>query len=483
MLIHVLYYPLIDMMAGHQHFSYSPIEYDRNPSPPVPPLYQRQSPGLPSDPSSMRRLPPLSIPPSREEIWTTDHNHIPGFPPSFSLQPMPDAGMQSPNSYPGTYDASYHLHPSSPYQPLHPPSLETRHMNHPMHFPGEGHPPPPHRNAHPAEWPSSSARADSHLVSPYARRDMMGHSPQEPSPVDYPQVKKKRKRADAQQLKILNEVYARTAFPTTEERLELARKLDMSARSVQIWCVFPGFGVVNFSRVIILSVCCFALTGSRINDNLLDKVVLGRELFPRLYITLTRPNRLKPNHPHPLHPQELALRPDPKSRSVGMCRWGPVLRGVAPKGPYIMHHLGLHIPMFVAENVVPKRTVSVLDDHPTNQLLEIISNLCVWYTPHSSRLFCQSFFFLFRFHSLTFCLALYHIVGGSLPFLIPYVHNEPDSRNHLSINHSPSLYRCPAFLCIVYFLVIMYNYAILDTKPCFLSLFLFTYISHSIGHT
>ncbi|THH14241.1 hypothetical protein EW146_g6066 [Bondarzewia mesenterica] len=63
------------------------------------------------------------------------------------------------------------------------------------------------------------------------------------SPVDYevtesasePTIKKKRKRADAHQLKVLNDVYARTAFPSTEERAELARKLDMSARSVQIW--------------------------------------------------------------------------------------------------------------------------------------------------------------------------------------------------------------------------------------------------------
>ena len=60
-------------------------------------------------------------------------------------------------------------------------------------------------------------------------------SPQDASPVEFPVVKKKRKRADANQLKVLNEVYARTAFPTTEERLDLAKRLDMSARSVQIW--------------------------------------------------------------------------------------------------------------------------------------------------------------------------------------------------------------------------------------------------------
>ncbi|KAL4080315.1 hypothetical protein V8B97DRAFT_734326 [Scleroderma yunnanense] len=61
---------------------------------------------------------------------------------------------------------------------------------------------------------------------------------QEPASVlvtEEPTIKKKRKRADASQLKVLNEVYARTAFPSTEERAELAKKLDMSARSVQIW--------------------------------------------------------------------------------------------------------------------------------------------------------------------------------------------------------------------------------------------------------
>lgn len=40
---------------------------------------------------------------------------------------------------------------------------------------------------------------------------------------------------DAEQLKVLNETYNRTAFPSTEERNELAKKLGMSARSVQIW--------------------------------------------------------------------------------------------------------------------------------------------------------------------------------------------------------------------------------------------------------
>ncbi|KAG1716403.1 hypothetical protein ID866_755 [Astraeus odoratus] len=79
-----------------------------------------------------------------------------------------------------------------------------------------------------------------HGPSPYARGPITGRVlTEEPVPLvpttEEPVIKKKRKRADAAQLKVLNEVYARTAFPSTEERAELAKKLDMSARSVQIW--------------------------------------------------------------------------------------------------------------------------------------------------------------------------------------------------------------------------------------------------------
>ena len=75
---------------------------------------------------------------------------------------------------------------------------------------------------------------------PYAR---VRTAQSEPSPVPFdvpleasePIIKKKRKRADARQLSALNEMYARTAYPFTEERQQLAKDLDMSARSVQIW--------------------------------------------------------------------------------------------------------------------------------------------------------------------------------------------------------------------------------------------------------
>lgn len=82
---------------------------------------------------------------------------------------------------------------------------------------------------------------DPRAVSPYGRSSALAHvSPPTPPPVshigsDEPGVKKKRKRVDAAQLGVLNETYARTAFPSTEERLALAKALNMSPRSVQIW--------------------------------------------------------------------------------------------------------------------------------------------------------------------------------------------------------------------------------------------------------
>ncbi|KAJ3537294.1 hypothetical protein NMY22_g5646 [Coprinellus aureogranulatus] len=80
-------------------------------------------------------------------------------------------------------------------------------------------------------------------TSPYGRSGQSAMAnyasppPVSPTSPEEPTVKKKRKRADAHQLKVLNETYSRTAFPSTEERHALAKALDMSARSVQIWSV------------------------------------------------------------------------------------------------------------------------------------------------------------------------------------------------------------------------------------------------------
>lgn len=86
---------------------------------------------------------------------------------------------------------------------------------------------------------SSSRGRTAHLpYSPYTR------APTAPLPVPYdllpetpePTIsKKKGKRLDARQLEALNRTYDDTPYPSTEVRHQLARDLDMSVRSVQIW--------------------------------------------------------------------------------------------------------------------------------------------------------------------------------------------------------------------------------------------------------
>lgn len=48
-------------------------------------------------------------------------------------------------------------------------------------------------------------------------------------------VKAKRRRANSKQLEVLNKVFDRTFFPSTQMRAELGRQLGMSPRTVQIW--------------------------------------------------------------------------------------------------------------------------------------------------------------------------------------------------------------------------------------------------------
>lgn len=48
-------------------------------------------------------------------------------------------------------------------------------------------------------------------------------------------LKAKRKRANANQLQVLNDVFQHTFFPSTEMRIQLGKQLGMSPRTVQIW--------------------------------------------------------------------------------------------------------------------------------------------------------------------------------------------------------------------------------------------------------
>lgn len=58
-----------------------------------------------------------------------------------------------------------------------------------------------------------------------------------PTETPEPATTKKRKVKDARQISELNRVYSRTAYPSTGERQQLARDLDLTPRCVQVWLV------------------------------------------------------------------------------------------------------------------------------------------------------------------------------------------------------------------------------------------------------
>ncbi|WVQ95786.1 hypothetical protein IAU59_002885 [Kwoniella sp. CBS 9459] len=87
----------------------------------------------------------------------------------------------------------------------------------------------------PSQVSSSSTTVQSMYQTPMTGygRDRMFQSPS--SGISPGGFKAPRKRADDAQLGILNEVFERTAYPSTEERDVLAKRLGMTSRSVQIW--------------------------------------------------------------------------------------------------------------------------------------------------------------------------------------------------------------------------------------------------------
>ncbi|KAJ7496023.1 hypothetical protein B0H11DRAFT_881149 [Mycena galericulata] len=186
---------------------YDDPRYSAQPAYPgmYPPRSATVAPGHQSD---HRRLPPLSTTPApgRDERWASPY-------PAPAFNGAPNNHIRSPTaSYPASYTTAYPASNAYGY-----------HVN------------DPRLSALSPQLMANDPRA----VSPYGRNPSHVSPPTPPpiSPIgsDEPAVKKKRKRADAAQLRVLNETYARTAFPSTEERLALAKALDMSPRSVQIW--------------------------------------------------------------------------------------------------------------------------------------------------------------------------------------------------------------------------------------------------------
>lgn len=186
------------------------------------PYQQRPSPSMSTGPHGSR-LPPLGVhsPVVRDDRSQGGNYGAVG--PQIQY-----CDLRSPTAtYPSEY-AQYQHQTSYSYPPVPDPRSNSYPLPHPSHH-------------HPMSLVYSPERGLPVPVDPCYSRGSVTNLPltQEPVSViptaEEPVIKKKRKRADAAQLKVLNETYARTAFPSTEERAELARKLDMSARSVQIW--------------------------------------------------------------------------------------------------------------------------------------------------------------------------------------------------------------------------------------------------------
>ncbi|KAI9450415.1 hypothetical protein F5148DRAFT_1290819 [Russula earlei] len=179
--------------------------------------YGRSSPS--SSSADPRRLPPLNVPRSDSQGSPTSHAafHMPP-PPS-----SPFAVYSHRSSYP-----QYQSLTSNPYRASHTSPGVT----------GPAVAPP---NSQPMSMGPSSGELN--LPTSRSAQHPYARAPPVMSPVEYdtqtestePLIRKKRKRADARQLEMLSATYVRTAFPSTEERAQLAKDLDMSARSVQIW--------------------------------------------------------------------------------------------------------------------------------------------------------------------------------------------------------------------------------------------------------
>lgn len=217
-------FPSYDTTSGHTHERHSPQPQPHygsytTSSRATPPLMSH------SDPRS--KLPPLSTSPGPDRQWAQPTGY--GVPAAHGYHSRSGNTIYSPTAthptqnqfagYPASNQGNAYTYMSTyDHLPMNPPSLSFDDIE----------PSPLPRSTS----PYNRAHGSSHGVPVSYATPSPGSptSPEEPTA-----QKKKRKRADAAQLKVLNETYARTAFPSTEERHALAKTLDMTARSVQIW--------------------------------------------------------------------------------------------------------------------------------------------------------------------------------------------------------------------------------------------------------
>lgn len=91
--------------------------------------------------------------------------------------------------------------------------------------------------------------ADDDSNGPSTRSSTVAHSTYDPSTSTLQRTfsitlspvrehhKKRRSKVSNEQLVTLEDVYSRTGFPNTEQRMQLGSRLEMTERQVQIWCV------------------------------------------------------------------------------------------------------------------------------------------------------------------------------------------------------------------------------------------------------
>ncbi|KAG6845308.1 hypothetical protein H0H87_011158 [Tephrocybe sp. NHM501043] len=197
--------------------------HERYPTPSQSYNYTARTPPLPAaQPAENRKLPQLAT--NTGPGWSTT-----SYMPTTSNY-QASGGIRSPTaSYPGLYTyptGNNYTYLPTPHDHGHIqiPSMNPSSYNTTSYECGETSRSDPHRSSSPY------GRSSSHTLPPSTTPP-----PVSPTSPEESTIKKKRKRADARQLKVLNETYNRTAFPSTEERLALAKELDMTARSVQIW--------------------------------------------------------------------------------------------------------------------------------------------------------------------------------------------------------------------------------------------------------
>ncbi|KAF8639571.1 hypothetical protein AX17_001473 [Amanita inopinata Kibby_2008] len=176
-----------------------------------------------------------------------DSRRLPPIPATTNVERWQQASYMAPSS---NYQAGVRTPTTTNYPAAYPNyTTNSQTSTYSYHIPTQEHPSHSHLTAMPTTSHATiydeidPQRTEPRPASPYNRSaSHVAQSTFMPSSVsptgtttEEPTIKKKRKRADANQLKVLNETYNRTAFPSTEERLALAKLLDMSPRSVQIW--------------------------------------------------------------------------------------------------------------------------------------------------------------------------------------------------------------------------------------------------------